>query len=147
MPKSRVCVDASIIVALVTTEVQSKKALALWMDWMNKDYKVIAPVLLRFEVASAIRRKAFRGLLKPEDARRVLNEALSLDIEFVDSPRLTLHAFDLAARFNRPTTYDAHYLALAEMMDCEFWTADERLYNAVKGGFPLIRWLGEYEAS
>jgi len=25
----------------------------------------------------------------------------------------------------------------------EFWTADERLYNAVRGAFPAIRWLGE----
>ena len=25
----------------------------------------------------------------------------------------------------------------------ETWTADERLYNSVKDGFPLIHWLGE----
>ena len=145
MPRSQVCVDANIIVALVTTEAQSKKVLALWTEWMSKDYRIVAPVLLRYEVTSAIRRKVYRGILKPEDARRILGEFLSLDVELVDSPNLTWRAFDLAARFNRPTTYDTHYLALAEMMGCEFWTADERLYNAVKDGFPLIRWLGDYE--
>jgi predicted nucleic acid-binding protein len=49
----------------------------------------------------------------------------------------------LATRFNRPATYDAHYLALAEMMDCEFWTADERLFNAVRDELSWARWLGQ----
>ena len=43
----------------------------------------------------------------------------------------------------REERVDAYYLALAEMERCEFWTADERLYNSVKDGFPLIHWLGE----
>ena len=51
----------------------------------------------------------------------------------------------LAARFNRPAAYDAHYLALAEMMNCEFWTADRRLFNVVKDELPWVRWLGKHE--
>ena len=51
----------------------------------------------------------------------------------------------LATRFNRPTAYDAKYLALAEMMNCEFWTADERLFNAVRDELSWVRWLGQLE--
>jgi predicted nucleic acid-binding protein len=51
-------------------------------------------------------------------------------------------ALRLARRLGLRSTYDAHYLALADDLDCEFWTADERLYNAVRERFPLIRWLG-----
>ena len=51
----------------------------------------------------------------------------------------------LATRFNRPAAYDAHYLALAEMMNCEFWTADRRLFNVVKDELPWVRWLGKHE--
>jgi hypothetical protein len=36
-------------------------------------------------------------------------------------------------QFSLPATYDAHYLALAERENCEFWTADTRLFNAIKG--------------
>ncbi len=50
---------------------------------------------------------------------------------------------ELAERFRRPATYDPHYLALAEREGCEFWTADERLWNAVKADLPWVRWLGE----
>ena len=31
---------------------------------------------------------------------------------------------------------------LAEMLACPFWTADERLYNAVKEQLSWVRWLG-----
>jgi len=145
MPRSPVCIDASIVVALVTPEGQSEKALALWGEWMRAGVEIIAPTLLRCEVASALWRKVVRNVMGLEDARRCLQEALSLDIEFLDPPELPLRAFDLAARFRRPAAYDAHYLALAELMKAEFWTADERLCNAVRKEFPHIRWLGDYK--
>ncbi len=144
MPRSPVCVDASLVVALVIPEVQSDKAIGLWAEWMRSGVKIIAPPLLRYEVASALWRKVVRSVVELEDARRCLQEVLSLDIEFLDLPELPLRALDLAARFRRPATYDTHYLALAELMKAEFWTADERLYNAVRKGFPHIRWLGEH---
>lgn len=143
MPNSPVCIDASIVVALVTPESQSEQALALWAVWMSRDVEVIAPHLLRYEVASALWRKAARGLIQIEDARQALSVALSLDITFLDPPELPLRAFDLADRLNRPTTYDMYYLALTEIVGGEFWTADERLFNAVRETFPAIRWLGE----
>jgi len=142
MSNSPVCVDASIVVALVTTEAQGEQALTLWSDWMQRDIQVAAPVLLQYEVTSALWRKAVRGTMSLPDARRALQEALCLDIQLLDSPELCLRAFDLAARFNRPSAYDTCYLAVAEMLDGEFWTADERLYNAIRSEFLRIHWLG-----
>lgn len=144
MSRSPVCIDASLVVALVTAEAQSERALALWTEWMQGDVEVVAPVLLRYEVTSALRRKVVRGVMSTQDARRALEEALSLDIELLDPPQLSLRAFDLAGQLNRPATYDAHYLALTETVDGELWTADERLYNAIREGFPAIRWLGDH---
>ena len=80
-----------------------------------------------------------------DDTRRALEEAMSLDIRYLDPPDLPLRAFELAARLRRPAAYDAHYLALAEHLECPFWTADERLYNAVRNDFPSIRWLGDVQ--
>jgi hypothetical protein len=33
-------------------------------------------------------------------------------------------------------------LALAQLTNSPFWTADERLYNAVSGSLPWVRWVG-----
>ena len=144
MLRSVVCVDANVIVALITTESFSRAALALWRGWVSAGQQPAAPLLLRYEVASAVHRKALRHIMDLEDARKGLQESLELDILLLDPPELSLRAFELATRFQRPTAYDTHYMALAEHLNCPFWTADERLYNAVHDQFPLIRWLGHY---
>ena len=50
-------------------------------------------------------------------------------------------------RFNLPRAYDTAYLALARLRNCEFWTADERLFNAVSRELDWVRWLGDYDRS
>ena len=144
MPNSQVCVDANIIVKIVSPEELRPQAIMLWQHWLNEEREAVAPRLLAYEVTSVLRRKAARGLLTLEEARDALEAALALPITLIDLPNLSQQAFELATRFNRPTAYDSHYLALAEHFDCHFWTADERLCNATKDQFPRIRWLGDY---
>lgn len=40
-------------------------------------------------------------------------------------------AFDWTIRLKRAPAYDSYYLALAEIMGCDLWTADRRLCKAV----------------
>jgi predicted nucleic acid-binding protein len=144
MPKSPVCVDASVVVALVTAERFSRVALALWQEWLTKSLQPTAPLLLRYEVTSALHRKVTDGKMSREDAREALDKALACDIRYLDPANINVNAFDLADRLRRPSTYDSHYLALADQLDCLFWTGDERFYNAAVGSFPRIRWLGNF---
>lgn len=146
MPRSPVCVDANIVVALVTAETSSQKALALWTEWMTSEIEPVAPRLLHYEVTSVMRRKVVRGSMQLEDASRSLREALALDIAVIDPAGLSALAFELADRLRQPAAYDAHYLALSELLDCECWTADERLYNAIHAQVPRLRWLGHFGA-
>ena len=37
---------------------------------------------------------------------------------------------ELASGLNQRTIYDAHYLALAETLDCEQWTTDKKSFRA-----------------
>ena len=146
MPRSPVCVDANIVVMIVAPEAQRPQAVALWNSWLEQDREIVAPRLLAYEVTSALWRKVVRGLLTVEEGRRAVQAALEMGIVFIDPPALSERAFELAARFRRPAAYDAHYLALADHLESPFWTADERLYNAVRADFPRIRWLGNYRA-
>jgi len=115
-----VCVDASVVVALVNPETLSDQAEKLWRSLTKQKAQALAPSLLIYEVTSALRRKAARSLISAEDAQEALIKALSLDILFVDSPKLAIAAFELASRFNRLAAYDMFYLALAEKVS-EFW--------------------------
>lgn len=42
---------------------------------------------------------------------------------------------------NSDSVYDAHYLALAQRLSIELWTADKRLYNAVKSSLGWVKLL------
>jgi predicted nucleic acid-binding protein len=90
-----------------------------------------------------LRKHAVRNLRTAAESRQALEQALAFEINFLEPPNFHQRAFELAERLNRPATYDSHYLALAEYLGCEFWTADERLVNAAHSTFSWVRWVGE----
>lgn len=49
-----------------------------------------------------------------------------------------LRAWTMADKFSLPAVYDAHYLALAELLEGEFWTADGRLARTVQSSLPWV---------
>jgi predicted nucleic acid-binding protein len=138
-----VCVDASFIVAMLTPERYTILATACWKAWIEDDQRILAPALLAYEVTSALYRKVVQEAIKPEDSRAALQQFIAMDIEYIHLPELHIKASELAKRFNRPNTYDAHYLAVADHFACPLWTADERLYNTVKEKFEWIKWVEE----
>jgi predicted nucleic acid-binding protein len=146
MQKSPVCVDASIVVKIVSPEELRPLAVRLWQSWLDQDREIVTSHLFEYEVTSALLRKAIRGALSLDEARGALRAALGMKVALLDPPGLSEQALELAVRFSRPAAHDAHYLALAEYLRCPFWTADERLYNATRSDFPYIQWLGNYRA-
>ena len=138
-----VCLDASLVVAILLPERYSARAMELWELWINQDVRTVAPALLGYEVTSAIYRKALQGKITWQDSQAALQQFLAMDIEIIHLPELHSAAHALAQQFNRSNTYDAHYLALANHLTCPLWTADERLYNTVKEEFDLICWVEE----
>jgi predicted nucleic acid-binding protein len=104
----------------------------LWERWRSERRRILAPALLLYEVTNTLHRLCLAGELSRRRAAEALEAALTLPITLEAGEDLHHRAMEIAARFNRPATYDAHYLAVAEWHGAEFWTADERLYNAVR---------------
>jgi predicted nucleic acid-binding protein len=128
---STVCVDASIILRYVLKpdDVPIRK---LWQSWVSKEIGLIAPTLLFYEVTNGLYQQQRNKYLSPETIWKTLELSLDLPITLVNETNLHLRARELATEYNLPATYDAHYLALAEWMDIELWTADTRLINSLK---------------
>jgi predicted nucleic acid-binding protein len=145
MNNSSICADSSLLIKLTIGENDSEKAEAKWLEWNEKRIDVVAPRLILYEFVSALWQGVRRKAIEFQLAEEVLVRLLDLPLIISDSP-LHASALRLSNDFGLPSSYDAHYLALAQELDCEFWTADERLYNAVRDSFPLIRWLGAAEA-
>lgn len=141
------CVDTSFVLKLVLWEEDSPVARATWDSWIAQDVRVIAPCHLVFEGTSVIRNRIHRGQISAPAGEEAFRAFLAQDIELVHPSGYEERAWELAQRFSRPTAYDAFYLAVAEAADCELWTADGRLYRAVRDSLPWVRLLSELAPS
>lgn len=139
---SQICVDSGILLKLVLNEPDSHLAEALWQRWIGEGVQLVAPQLFPFEVTAVMRKLTYRGLLEAEHSEKVLQKALEFDVALQTFSSIHHRAWQLATDLNRPSAYDAHYLALAEHLNCSFWTADQRLFNAVGSRLGWVYWLG-----
>jgi predicted nucleic acid-binding protein len=139
-----VVADSGIFIATVLKETYSPQAEQLIQQWREQQVQIAAPTLFRYEAVAVMRKSVYRGLLSVDQAIRGRDALLEYPIQFLMSEALLKRGFDLAAQFNRPTAYDAQYLAVAEQLGCDFWTADERLFNIVRPILPWVKWVGNF---
>lgn len=138
MTSGVVCIDANFVVGLLIDDIPESHFERLWIQWQDLGATAVAPALIYYEVSNAFHRLTIAGELLPEEANQLLNEALNLNITLYGDAELHREAFTLARSLKLSATYDAHYLALAQRLGCEFWTADRRLYKSVQASFPWI---------
>jgi predicted nucleic acid-binding protein len=138
MRNSWLCVDANLVIRLVA-DPRDEAVRRMWEQWDAEKRQLAAPTLLYYEVSNALYRYQTQGFLSASAMRLALQAALSLPLSLYGEADLHWRALDLAARFSLPATYDAHYLALAERLGGEFWTADRRLVQAVQMELEWVR--------
>ena len=148
MNESPKVVDASLAVKWLVDEEDSENALALRRGWSDSGVRLAAPYLILAEVSNTLHRKVVGGGLALQVAIETLEYTLNtLEIEFHDSTDIHVGALRLADQLNQGAVYDSIYLALAERLDCELWTADRRFYRAARRFSDRIRWLGDFAAA
>jgi predicted nucleic acid-binding protein len=137
-------IDANLTVALVLATPYSAQAQALWSRWDTEAADLFAPDLWACEVTSALRKAMTITGMPLREARLRLETLMHLEVELTP-PTLALNdlALQWAERLGRAVAYDAQYLALAETLDCEFWTADRRLADSVGDQVGWVHWIGE----
>jgi predicted nucleic acid-binding protein len=131
MPSSWICVDANLVVRLVI-DPSDQAVCRLWDLWDATHRQLAAPDLLYYEVTNALYRYQKLGHMTAQSVELAWDAALALPLHRPHEVDLHRRALFLAARFDLPAAYDAHYLALAEHLDGELWTADQRLVRAVQ---------------
>ena len=72
---------------------------------------------------------------------RLVDVLLASGIELHDPPNLYGRALELASLLSQGAVYDAHYMALAEALDCELWTAGEKFFRAASTASRNVRWI------
>ena len=140
MPKP-LLVDASLTFRLIVPCPQQDHLRTLVAQWLEDGFQLHAPTLWAYEMTSALCKLVRFGELTLQEGERTLGLAQTLGVQLVPPDKELMRlAFDWTVRLNRAAAYDSVYLALAEALRCELWTADQHLYNAV--GQPWVRWVG-----
>jgi predicted nucleic acid-binding protein len=91
----------------------------------------IAPPLLWSEVTSVLHEMQYRKAISSELATQARTRFARAPIAKGNPARLAAHAWAIADQFGWAKTYDAEYVALAEMLKCPLLTVDARLARAV----------------
>lgn len=141
-------IDASAAVKFVLVEEWSANVKAIFTVSKTERRTIAGPPHIVSESMNAIyqRRRTNRPELRlsEDEVDTALATFLLLPIQPLDPPGLYPLAFAIARRHNLPSTYDALYVALAELLGAELWTADRRLYDSVGAVAPWVRWIGDF---
>jgi len=138
------CLDANVVVKVVIEEKLSEEARALVSNAFANKIDLIAPHFFDAEVFGALRKKVYSGDITDEIAEIAFGKLHILPVQLIPTSRLLDRAWEIARQCNLRWLYDAFYVALAESRMCILWTADEELYEAVKGSYFFVKSLEDY---
>lgn len=127
-----VVVDSSLVFKWIVKEEDSELADVLAGQWFADQIPVLAPSLLLFELTNALFQQIRNGDLDIDAAEIAINRILSLPVLLVETEHLIRRTLEFASLLGQGAIYDSVYLALAESLDCDLWTADGRFFRAAE---------------
>ena len=116
-------VDASVLVAALVDSGREGK----WAESVIAGGSLVGPELVLVEASNILRRLEGAGKISRLEATSAHRDLPQLDIELFP---FTPFADRIWALRNNLTSYDAWYVALAEVLDCPLVTIDRKLTRA-----------------
>jgi len=137
-----IVVDASVVVKWFVEEDFSKDADRIRYDYLNQLIDIAVPSLLRYEVLNALRYSYAFG----EDELKEIGKVLD-DYQFLTIPLIEEYLDETIRRALKHgiTIYDASYIAIGDVRNCEVYTADNKLLNKV-GYDPILKHVKNYKS-
>lgn len=138
-----VVTNVSFAFKWAVAEHDSADADAMLLAWRQRDVRVVVPCWFACELANALHQKVRSGTIRTVEATQYVRVVLELVTILDPHPEIAVRGLEIAARLGQRASYDAQYVALAERLGCELWTADRRFGHAAQAAFPFVHWLGE----
>jgi predicted nucleic acid-binding protein len=144
---NKVVSDACLSAKWVLPEKFRARARALLNEWLSNDVQILEPPLWENELDSILREHVWAGTMSQADAdaAQAALDAVPVTVKHISGVRK--RAREIAKQANQQRVYDSVYAALAEIEDCELWTADYAFYKAVRASLPFVKYLGNYKPS
>jgi predicted nucleic acid-binding protein len=140
--------DSGILLSNYLSVPLRGKAKAILDYWDQNGTKLVAPTLFQYEIVAVIRKEVHFKRITAERGLRLRDALLAKPVQLYFDEALLKRAYEIATQYGRPTAYDTQYVALAERLGCDFWTNDQRLFNALSQQIvPNVYYLGNFSAT
>ena len=126
MEKTKVVVDASVIVKWFLEEEFSSEALKLRNDYVRGVITIAVPSLLEYEVLNALKYSGVYTVKELKEIGLALNK-YGFEVHELEG-KLKEYIIEVALKKNL-TIYDASYIALAKQLNTILYTADSELID------------------
>ena len=142
-----VIIDASVAIKAILPNPLQEHCQALVLTFV--EVQPAAPALWAYETTSAISKAVHFEQLTNQEGRQALEQVEALKVRlFVPDSEQNRVAYDWTRRLHRASAYDSFYLALAQALESDFWTADKRLFSALgNANLKWLHWIGEFAPS
>ncbi|MBO3840307.1 MAG: type II toxin-antitoxin system VapC family toxin [Thermoproteota archaeon] len=121
----RIVIDASVAVKWFVPEKDSDKALKLRELYLNGALEIVAPTLIYYEVANALRFHPYYRLSEKE-LLKATSALKNMQIAIEPTVKTWRKAFEISA-LDKVSVYDAIYLATSISFKTKLLTSDERM--------------------
>lgn len=131
MPANNLILDTSVIIKWFIDEEDSDEATSYLKAFQNNEITITIPSLLFYELGNALLNKG----ASVELAGEIMGMFLELGLEVRDIGlewfrKIYQNSIDYSLTF-----YDAAYITLLQRENCEFITADQKLFQKVRKAF------------
>ena len=129
--------DASVIIKWFISEEGSDSALIYLQDYRDRRFSIIVPTLLYYELGNILLAKR----ATEDQVSKIMASLLALSLVDINIGHDAFRKVFENAQDLKITYYDASYITLMQNKNCEFVTADKKLYEKVKKKFTHIKLL------
>lgn len=119
----RLVADASAIVALLT----DSGPVGQWATEMMSDADLYAPAVMPFECTDIFRRHELAGVISADQAAQAHTDLVDMPVDLWPYETVATRVWDLRANLS---SYDAAYVAVAEVTNASLLTLDGRIAKA-----------------
>jgi predicted nucleic acid-binding protein len=137
------CLDTSVWIPYLVPEISQPQARILVEEALSLNLRLVAPAFVWAEVGSVLRKKIQMQVVTTEEAQGFFEDFCELPIDYIEAEAIRAKTWEIAEQYELLTLYDAAFLACAESIPAEFWTADAALVRQLIPRPAYLREMGK----
>ena len=137
--------DASLVIKAILPNPENALCQAVLANL--EAVQLAAPALWVYEITSTFAKAVYFGQITVDEGSTAIHQALALGVQIIlPDETQSLLAYQWTMRLKRSSAYNCFYLAIAEALEADLWTADQRLFRSLEPQkLKWLHWIGEVQ--